>query len=154
MNGEATFCCVCHWRGSTDFWKRQNWCSYSYILYNVYQTKTNTASNLKRIKRENKKEKKPNWKLSNPLACRAVDVKTRGSRNWGGTPDAVGVLHVLSPWQTTDGGVWGGRWEQGGQGGSWNWRLGKVEGLNTGGDETAQTSAGQHLFLQFILFSF
>lgn len=32
--------------------------------------------------------------------------------------------------------------------------LGKVEGLNTGGDETAQTSAGQHLFLQFILFSF
>lgn len=35
-----------------------NWCSYSYILYNVYQTKTNTASNLKRIQRRKKNKLK------------------------------------------------------------------------------------------------
>lgn len=32
--------------------------------------------------------------------------------------------------------------------------FGKVQGVNTGGDETAQTPAGQHFFLPFILFHF
>lgn len=52
---------VCVRTGSNRFLGETNWCSYSYILYNVYQTKTNTASNLKRIKR--KKEKTENWAI-------------------------------------------------------------------------------------------
>ncbi len=63
--------------------------------------------------------------------------------------------HVSSPRQTADGGVQrGGGWGRGGKGGGGKVEFEKVKGVNTGGDETAQTSAGQHLFLQFILFNF
>ena len=100
-----------------------NWCSYSYILYNVYQTKTNTASNLKRIKR--KKRKKKNWKLSNPLACGAVDVKTKGSRDWGDTADAAGVpsrlIHPRGRQRTE------GFRDQGRAGRGWRVDFGKVQ---------------------------
>lgn len=45
----------------------------------------------------------------------------------------------------------GGEGEVGVESGIWGEGKGRV---NTGGDETAQTSAGQHLFLLFILFHF
>lgn len=105
-----------------------NWCSYSYILYNVYQTKTNTASNLKRIKR--KKKKRKTWKLSNPLACGAEDVKTRGSGDWRGHSRCCGcpiTSHFppsSSGRQRMEGAGVGGR-DKGGMGGSEKSKLGR-----------------------------
>lgn len=60
--------------------------------------------------------------------------------------------HVSSPQQTADGGVQGWDIGRGRAGRGWEVEFGKVKGVNTGGDETAQTSAGQHPILLFILF--
>lgn len=63
-----------------------------------------------------------------------MDVKTRGSGE-----------QIQS--QTADGGGGGGKMKEGGGGG-------RSRVVNTVGHETAHTSAGQHLFLLFLLFYF
>lgn len=45
-----------------------------------------------------------------------------------------------------------GSGDRGGQGWVGEWILGRFKRVNTGGDETAQTPAGHHLFLLFIYF--
>jgi len=82
-----------------------NWCSYPYILYNVYQTKTNTASNLKRIKR--KKEK-------------LITEKGEGGGGGGETADAAGVPSRLI--LAAD----GGRRDAGGGRKDRKWSLGRL----------------------------
>lgn len=79
-------------------------------------------------------------------------LKPRGAEAEGALQMLQVSHHVSSPRQTADGGVQrGGRW---GGGGGGKVEFGEVKGVNTGGGETAKTSAGQHLFLQFILFYF